>query len=97
LDNNTQNLRFRCKLRFPLIVMSVLATIASLAAWTFLLWRPHAVSGTTDVPFYSNDEFKSHPLAGWYLAIVASVFSLFTTFVVPCTGLPEHDHYYSLN
>lgn len=87
-------MKFRSKLRIPLIIIAFLATLASLASWALLLWQPHAL-GYDMKDFYNGD--TNHPHAGWYLAICASAVSLLVSLILPCAGSPDHKNYLFLN
>jgi hypothetical protein len=87
-------MKFRSKLRIPLIIIAFLATLASLASWALLLWQPHAL-GYDMKDFYNGD--TNHPHAGWYLAICASAVSLLVSLTLPCAGSPDHKNYLFLN
>jgi len=84
--------KFRGKLRIPLIIIAVLATVATAGAWLVLFWHEQALEDDIrlSVGFISD---YSNPDAGWGLFLGASVISLILTLAIPTSGSPDHVGY----
>jgi len=85
-------LKFRSKLRIPLIVIAFLASLFAFAAWLLLFWHPSALEDSIIIKYdFVGD--NSGPLAGWGLFIGASILSLIVAIILCVSGSPDHHGY----
>ncbi|ELR12291.1 uncharacterized protein ACA1_373540 [Acanthamoeba castellanii str. Neff] len=85
-------LKFRSKLRIPLIVIAFLASFFAFAAWLLLFWHPSALEDSINIKYdFVGD--NSGPQAGWGLFVGASILSLIAAIILCMSGSPDHHGY----